>query len=142
MDMKYAKVLILSSFFLLYPKYSLAKNDFPKSHLDFNHQQKYQGIIPDLLNEIFLISKYRLPKKDMQKHFSTIYYVLEHTKIGEKVYWYGNQNNNYGVVYLKVSYPISYGWCSIYEEKLTVKSKVFNNTRKACKKWDKFWKFF
>ena len=92
--------------------------------------------------EIQDVLRYELAPKDAQRHTETVMYVLNNGKLGQIAQWHNKENNTHGAVRVNATYPLSFGYCSIYNQTIRIKDRDYNKTMKACKKWDKPWKFY
>ena len=92
--------------------------------------------------EIQDVMVYDLRPEDAQRHTETVMYALNNAKPGQIVQWHNKQANTHGVVRVNTTYPLAFGYCSIYNQNIRIKDRDYNKTLKACKKWDKPWQFY
>jgi surface antigen len=92
--------------------------------------------------EIQDVMSYELRPEDAQRHTETVMYALNNAKPGQIVHWHNKQANTHGAVRVNTTYPLAFGYCSIYNQNIRIKDRDYNKTLKACKKWDKPWQFY
>lgn len=88
------------------------------------------------------VMQYDLKPEDAQRHTETVMYALNNGKPGQIVQWHNKKSKTHGAVRVNTTYPLSFGYCSIYNQSIQIKDRLYNKTLKACKKWDKPWKFY
>lgn len=75
----------------------------------------------------------RLKKEEKQLHKSTVFFMLDNAKDGKIVSWNSKKRLAQGKVRVIHTYPISGGYCRMYQAYIKIKSKQKHMTNNACK---------
>lgn len=84
---------------------------------------------------------YSLSSNEKQLHKKSVYHALNHALDGELVHWKSNNKNVSGKIRVIHSYPISNGYCRIYQAYITKKSRTNFFTNQACSSMGNRWVF-
>ena len=74
-----------------------------------------------------------LKKEEKNSHKSAVYYMLDNAQNGKIVAWYSSSRLVSGKVRVIQSYPISSGYCRMYQSYIRFKNKYDHMTNNACK---------
>ena len=129
MDMKLFQAIIISISILLATTAVKASSTMPsptwleddrKSFVKYNFRYtQYMGL--------------RLTKDEKNLHKSAVFYMLQNAGNGKIVSWYSKTRLVGGKVRVIQSYPISAGYCRMYQTYIRYKSKYEQMTNNACK---------
>ena len=86
--------------------------------------------------------RFRLTKKEKQKHESAVFFMLNNAWNGEVVSWYSDTRLATGKIRVIHSYPISGGYCRQYQAFIQVKNKSKHFTNNACRYDTALWFFY
>ena len=86
--------------------------------------------------------RFRLTKKEKQKHESAVFFMLNNAGNGEVVSWYSDTRLATGKIRVIHSYPISGGYCRQYQAFIQVKNKSKHFTNNACRYDTALWFFY
>lgn len=75
----------------------------------------------------------RLKKTEKNLHKSAVFFMLDNAPNGEIVSWYSDSRLVSGKVRVIQSYPISSGYCRVYQAYIIKNSKQKHMTNNACK---------
>ena len=127
MDMKLFRVIIISISVLFGSGYAVGEMPVPKwIEDDRKSYVKYNFRYTQYLS-------LRLSKDEKNQHKSAVYFMLNSIPNGEIVTWHSAKRLVTGKVRVIQSYPISSGYCRMYQTYIRYKSKHKQMTNNACK---------
>lgn len=84
---------------------------------------------------------YSLNYQERKLHKNAVYFALDNSKDGEFIYWKSDTSKALGKVRVVFSYPISNGYCRIYQSYITLNGDTHFATHQACKAIFNNWSF-
>jgi surface antigen len=79
--------------------------------------------------------RFSLNDEEKKMHQSAVYHALNQSRDGEITSWYSDSKKNYGKVKIIQSFPISDGYCRIYQSLINFNNSARHFTNNACKRF-------
>jgi len=77
--------------------------------------------------------RFRLKKDEKQMHKSAVFFMLENAPNGKIVSWYSKKRKANGKVRVIQSYPVSGGYCRVYQAYIKLNGTDRHKTNIGCK---------
>ena len=77
--------------------------------------------------------RFRLKKEEKQMHKSAVFFMLENAPNGKIVSWYSKKRKANGKVRVIQSYPVSGGYCRVYQAYIKLNGTERHKTNIGCK---------
>jgi surface antigen len=85
--------------------------------------------------------RFNLNKKEKLLHRSAVYHALDQANLGEITSWYSKERQANGKVRVVHQYPVSDGYCRVYQSYIQLNGASRHMTNNACKRYLGKWQF-